>query len=117
MKKLFVTGLTLLSLSLPALAHADDNSEEIRSLRQEVQMLRSDILRLEDKIYEMNKKLNSKGKSDKSDNWGCYIDDLSAGAVYGTGRTEMEAKGKTLAKCKEKGGACFSSNLQCSKAD
>ncbi|RXJ74311.1 hypothetical protein CS022_04475 [Veronia nyctiphanis] len=100
-------------ISTPSIA---DNSDEIFSLRQELQLLRSDILRLESKVHELEKQMKNRDKAGhkNSNKWGCYLDDLSAGGVYGTGRTEMEAKGKTLATCKEKGGTCFEMNLKCS---
>ncbi|WP_221274654.1 hypothetical protein [Thaumasiovibrio subtropicus] len=95
------------------------------ALKQEVRLLRSDIAQLERLMVELIAKQGTiinlpgrPGKDDSRDNiWGCYIDDLNAGGVFGTGRTEAEAKGKTLAKCKEKGGICFTTRLECSKDD
>ncbi|OZG74054.1 hypothetical protein BTA51_09795 [Hahella sp. CCB-MM4] len=92
--------------------------QELRELRREVQLLRRDIARLENLVIEMHD-ANQPPPVDVNLNnrWGCYINDIRAGGVYGVGATEAEAKGVTLEKCSNKGGACFESNLKCSEND
>ncbi|MGF1726433.1 hypothetical protein [Photobacterium nomapromontoriensis] len=84
----------------------------IYELKKEVRMLRKDIQRLEVLILKLSMSDSIGNVNDNA--WGCYLNDLNAGGVYGTGRTEAEAKGKTLEKCKRKDGMCFETQLECS---
>jgi len=65
-------------------------------------MLRKDIRRLETVIIRLSDKIDDDDTvptPTKKDVWGCYIKGITAGSVYGIGRTEAEAKGKALEKC------------------
>ncbi|WP_020404963.1 hypothetical protein [Hahella ganghwensis] len=88
--------------------------QELRELRKEVRLLRADIARLEDLIIEMHEARQPPVDVSLNNRWGCYMNDVRAGGIYGVGATEAEAKGVTLEKCSNKGGACFESDLKCS---
>lgn len=84
----------------------------LHELKNEVRLLRKDIQRLEVLILKLS--MTGSAGDDNDNAWGCYLNDLNAGGVYGTGRTEAEAKGKTLEKCERKEGMCFETQLTCS---
>ncbi len=90
---------------------------ELRELRREVELLRRDIARLENLVIQMHDSNPPPVDTNLNNRWGCYINDIRAGGIYGVGATEAEAKGVTLEKCSNKGGACFESNLKCSEND
>lgn len=112
MKYLIPSILALLSVN-QASAHDVCDSFAMQDLKQEVRQLRKDISRLEKLVLTLSNDRDS-GKSRNGDAWGCYLKDLNAGGVYGTGRTEAEAKGKTLERCESKGGICWETQLKCS---
>ncbi|MFT6984276.1 MAG: hypothetical protein ACJAT7_000062 [Psychromonas sp.] len=91
------------------------NETAVHDLKDEVRMLRKDVQRLEILILKLSHTVTDSALSeDGNDVWGCYIKDIRAGGIYGTGRTEAEAKGKTLEKCTLENGVCFESGLNCS---
>lgn len=95
---------------------ASSTTEELRSLREEVSLLRRDIARLEELILlGQADDFTRHGHRKSRGIWGCFMDDISAGGVYGTGTTEAEAKGKAMQDCKSKGGSCWENKLVCSK--
>ncbi|MCG7498109.1 hypothetical protein MHO82_14660 [Vibrio sp. Of7-15] len=112
MKYVIPSMLALFSFS-NANAHDTCDTYAMQELKQEVRELRKDIARLEKLVIRLSNNRND-GKRINGDAWGCYLKDLNAGGVYGTGRTEAEAKGKTLERCESKGGICWESNLKCS---
>ncbi|QUM77449.1 hypothetical protein HWV00_15160 [Moritella sp. 24] len=115
MKRFVLAVVVLLSFGQASASERYDDIE-LYQLKKEVRMLRDDIQRLEVLILRSSKKTDKDDviADTKSGAWGCYIKDLRAGGVYGTGQTEAEAKGKTLEKCEQKGGVCWESNLKCS---
>ncbi|QUM81632.1 hypothetical protein HWV01_15760 [Moritella sp. 5] len=118
MKSLVLAIMVLLSFGKVSASEVSD-AAAFKDLKKEVRMLRKDIRRLETLIIRLSDKIDDDEDDTiptptNKDVWGCYIKDITAGAVYGTGRTEAEAKGKALEKCELKGGACWESNLKCS---
>ncbi|AJQ96225.1 hypothetical protein [Gynuella sunshinyii] len=100
------------------------DNRDIRELQIEVKMLRQDVQKLEALILQMQRTLNTladDGSSSNNNNhdnqWGCYMNDLRAGGIYATGRTEAEARGKALASCTEKKGTCWDDHLKCTSSE
>ncbi|WP_428240089.1 hypothetical protein [Gynuella sp.] len=103
------------------------DSRDVRELQIEVKMLRQDVQKLEALILKMQRTLNTlaedsngnnSGNSSNDDNkWGCYMNDIRAGGIYATGRTEAEARGKALASCTDKRGTCWDDNLKCTSSE
>ncbi|MBE8167852.1 MAG: hypothetical protein HAW66_05765 [Shewanella sp.] len=116
--KYLLSTLVVLFFSTTIFAHPKNTDSEIHQLRQEVKQLHKQVRRLKAVIAS-----HSFGRSEdvhQNNNrkqWGCYLDDITAGGVYGTGRSEAEARGKTLEKCKDKSGVCFDNLLKCSQAN
>ena len=123
MKLPIVIGALCCTLSNSVWANDDSRDADIHQLQHDVRVLKREVHRLQDIIasgeYDNRTEIHI-GGHDHHDStkgqWGCYLDDVSAGGVYGTGRSEAEAKGKTLATCKSKGGACFENLLKCSRS-
>jgi uncharacterized protein YlxW (UPF0749 family) len=115
MKTLVLVMMVLLSFGK---ANASENSDAsaLKDIKKQVRILKKDIRKLETLIIKLSDKIDDDRhtESKKEDVWGCYIKDISAGTVHGTGSTEAEAKGKALEKCESKGGACWESKLKCS---
>ena len=111
---------TCCMLSLTAWAHSSDRDEDIQQLQHDVRILKREVHRLQDIVdsgdYDNRPQIHIDHHDKTKGQWGCYLDDVSAGGVFGTGRSEAEAKGKTLASCKSKGGACFENLLKCSRS-
>ncbi|CAH0533440.1 hypothetical protein VST7929_01308 [Vibrio stylophorae] len=112
-----ILGALLASFPMLVMAKSDvdtqaQQSAEIRALRAEVKQLRREVRRLE-RIVLNGQSLDD--EDSRSNVWGCYLNDLNAGGIYGTGRTRAEAKGKTLEKCSKKEGLCFDHQIQCSQ--
>jgi len=113
--------LLMLTIAVVFSVHADDSvSDDTRSLTQEVialkveiKMLREEIIRLGTLVESARQNDKHHGASAQRAKWGCYINDIEAGGVYGVGHTMAEAKGQVLKKCSEKEGACFESNITC----
>lgn len=107
--------LTLCTLTKPAFA---DQDKDLR-----IEQLQQQVSQLKHKLHQLKQQSNNTTERQRNDininsartQWGCYLDDINAGGIYGTGSTEAEAKGKTLAKCQQKKGACFEMNLKCSQ--
>ncbi len=122
MKLLMVISAVCCALPLTARAH-DVNDADIQQLKHDVRILKREVRRLQDIVSggDYGNRTDIHIDADKRpDNtkgqWGCYLNDPIAGGVYGTGRSEAEARGKTLATCKSKGGACFENLLKCSRS-
>jgi len=121
-KKLLAAALVF-SISSVTIAHSPNEHQGYRSddLRKEVRRLRKDIARLESLILELTEMVEHNRSERPIDyyqsTWACYITDLRAGALYANGRSKVEAKGKVLKQCTDKKGACFESNIKCSRSD
>ncbi|HFD4029310.1 TPA: hypothetical protein ACF3XQ_004464 [Vibrio parahaemolyticus] len=113
MKNLVLVIITLLSVG-NVYAKEISSKEELSALKNEVRMLRKEIQKLELMIVKLSHSIDDNVlPGNQGNSWGCYLDDIKAGGVYGTGLTEAEAKGKALEKCNAKGGVCFTSSLSC----
>ena len=118
-------------ITVSAYAHDTSNNNyrspdeyELRQLRDEVKELRSDVHRLQQLMVQMQDTLNaykaelSQANNRKKDDedtskWACFMNDLTAGGIVGTGRTEAEARGRALESCSMKHGSCWEHKLQC----
>ncbi|WP_144392905.1 hypothetical protein [Pleionea sediminis] len=113
--------LILAFTAITASSHSDYEStkRENRYLKKEIKELRADVRRLEGLILNLMDMVEHKPRHDRGHKkqWACYMNDMRAGGIYGTGSSEAEAKGKTLQSCTKNGGVCFSSDLKCSKSD
>lgn len=110
MKFKLILVMTMLSTSVFAnetgfLMSNAEVREEIRELKREIYYLKQRVSELE-----------GKSRPSSTKKWGCYLDDITAGGVYGTGNTQAEAKGKVLEKCNDKGGVCFEMSVECNKS-
>ena len=107
------------------------DKKEIRQLHKDVNALHNDVRKLEALIVQMQDTLDAYQKTldtykeasshdqphkerDADNKWACFMNDLSAGGIVGTGRTEAEAKGRALESCTQKRGTCWEQKLQCS---
>ncbi|MBM7071212.1 hypothetical protein JQC92_04035 [Shewanella sp. 202IG2-18] len=119
MKLSIATTVILFCVSSTVWAHDDNQDAEVQKLRHEVRMLKKEVRHLKSVIANGSYDRGSNIQIDDGTKgqWGCYLDDITAGGVYGTGRTEAEARGKTLAACNKKGGACFDMNVKCNRSD
>ncbi len=119
MRLCLVTAVICCFLSSNIWAHDDDHDAEIQQLKRDVRILKREVRHLQEAAsngnYDSHPTIHF-GDSTKGQ-WGCYLDDVSAGGVYGTGRSEAEARGKALAACNKKGGACFDNQLKCSRSN
>ncbi|KXF82624.1 FtsB family cell division protein [Enterovibrio coralii] len=95
-------------------AFEEENFLGNNSVRQEIRELQRQVKQLERRVRQLERE---QGDSSISSRWGCYLDDLRAGGIYGTGYTKAEAKGRVLEKCAEKDGTCFESSVKCSTED
>ena len=89
---------------------------ELDEIRHELRLLRSDMARMERLLLESAAYPSAESGAVPESVWGCYMKDVKAGGVYGTGLTEAEAKGRTLEQCERKDGSCFESDLKCTKS-
>ncbi|WP_330924423.1 hypothetical protein [Candidatus Sororendozoicomonas aggregata] len=110
----------LLSLAVctPSVVQAETNDQEIQQIKQEVERLKDEIGSLKQQLNqptESTRNLNINHDANRTQ-WGCYLDDVKAGSFYGTGSSEAEARGKTLQKCSDRGGACFEVEVKCSQS-
>ena len=119
MKLFLVTTLICCAISSTAMAFDDNHDSEIQHLKRDVRILKKEVRRLQNIVEngDYNRRPQIHVGDGNKGQWGCYLDDVSAGGVYGTGRSEAEARGKALAACNKKGGACFDNQLKCSRAD
>ena len=119
---LFFAMIVTCLISIGAFAHQYEEQDEAdaqQDVKKELRMLRKDIRRLESIIMDLVETIedgNGSNRSD-SDKWGCYLDDLTAGGLYATGRTQAEAKGKVLQHCSDKKGSCWESKVKCNQAE
>ena len=94
------------SNEIDAYSFNDSLKRENRELRREVQQLKKRVRDLEENAFHVS----------TSKRWGCYLDDMSAGGLYGTGYTQAEAKGMVLEKCNDRNGVCFETRVKCNKS-
>lgn len=97
----------LLPLSVVAQPVVVD-STELRAIHHELKRLRAQLDHIESLLNQPPPAEPVAAKQ-----WGCYMDDISAGGVYGVGATEAEAKGRALEQCEMKKGTCFEVKLKC----
>ncbi|BDM63369.1 hypothetical protein NFHSH190041_08210 [Shewanella sp. NFH-SH190041] len=116
MKRVWQGGFTLMLVVMSWMCQAGTLSDdmEIAQLKQKVNTLQQDVALLRQEVLQLKNLLLSQRGGNATHQWGCYLDDIRAGGVYGTGNSEAEAKGKTLAQCHKKGGVCWESSLKCS---
>lgn len=112
MKRTFKITLFALSsvflLSPVNSAHAHDEgatADMIFHLRAEIAQLREEIRLLPQRINH---------SSSNAPKWGCYMKDMRAGGISGSGFTKSEAKGVVLEKCAAREGVCFTNDVTCS---
>lgn len=114
MEKLYA-ALILCTLSAASYSHQTDDQQDINELKREVLSLKTNLLRLETLMLDTKNAVlaSSMTKPSPRIQWGCYMDDISAGGVYGSGATEAEAKGKTMESCHQKDGSCWEKKMEC----
>ena len=98
----FISAPTFASQDMKLKQSLNDIKKELREIRAEIR----DIRRYLEDHHDNKESENSK--------WGCYIKDISAGGISGTGYTKAEAIGAVLEKCTKLHGACFENNIKCS---
>ncbi|WP_226647833.1 THO complex subunit 7 family protein [Microbulbifer variabilis] len=102
----------------------NQESDEMRQLKKEVVRLRKDIRSMQDLILDLQALVETQSKSTQPEvifqpvnerpKWACYIKDIRAGGMHSKGFSEVEAKGKLLETCTEKGGFCMEDRITCS---
>ncbi|MDD1783610.1 SlyX family protein [Enterovibrio sp. ZSDZ35] len=110
----YIVAALLFVFASPSYAFEEDNFFGDHALRQEIRELQREVRQLKKRVSALEREAGNSGNSKR---WGCYLDDLKAGGLYGTGFTKAEAKGRVLEKCADKEGTCFESRVKCSTED
>ncbi|WP_444894434.1 hypothetical protein ACJJIW_13560 [Microbulbifer sp. JMSA004] len=105
--------------------HADHKqsvgAESVRDLEKEVVRLRKNVHQLQDLILELQATIEAQPHIVQSapvaerPKWVCYMKDARAGGMHANGFSRVEAKGKLLETCTQRGGICFESGIKCSE--
>ncbi|AWF80702.1 hypothetical protein BTJ40_07665 [Microbulbifer sp. A4B17] len=94
--------------------------EGIRDLQNEVVRLRKNVHQLQDLILELQASIEAQSQLvqplpvNERPKWACYMKDARAGGMHSNGFSRVEAKGKLLEICSQRGGVCFESGIKCS---
>ncbi|BBM02731.1 hypothetical protein [Microbulbifer sp. GL-2] len=99
-------------------------TDEVRQLKKEVSRLRKDIRSMQDLILQLQTMVEEQSNQAQPEvvhhpvkerpKWACYMKDMRAGGMHSKGFTRVEAKGKLLETCSERGGVCFENKITCS---
>ncbi|WHI49930.1 hypothetical protein P3339_15915 [Microbulbifer sp. MLAF003] len=102
----------------------DQSSSEVRKLKKEVVRLRKDIRSMQDMILQLQTMVEEQSNGaqtgvvlqpvEERPKWACYMKDMRAGGMHSKGFTRVEAKGKLLETCSQRGGVCFENKITCS---
>ncbi|WP_444930406.1 hypothetical protein ACJJIF_01020 [Microbulbifer sp. SSSA002] len=97
------------------------SAENVRDLEREVARLRKNIHQLQDVILELQASIEAQSQVVQPlpvverPKWTCYMKDARAGGIHVNGFSRIEAKGKLLETCTQRGGVCFESGIKCSE--
>lgn len=107
-----------------SLGDKSQSADEVRQLKKEVTRLRKDIRSMQDLILQLQTMVEEQSKQTQPGvvlhpvkerpKWACYMKDMRAGGMHSKGFTRVEAKGKLLETCSERGGVCFENKITCS---
>ncbi|WP_444912572.1 hypothetical protein ACJJI5_08350 [Microbulbifer sp. EKSA008] len=95
-------------------------AENVRDLEKEVVKLRKNVHRLQGLILELQASIEAQSELahpvpvEERPKWACYMSDVKAGGIHSKGFSRIEAKGRLLEICSQRGGLCFESGIECS---
>ncbi|MCO1336360.1 hypothetical protein MO867_18670 [Microbulbifer sp. OS29] len=103
-----------------------DRNHETGDLKKEVVRLRKNVHQLQDLILELQASIEAQSQIVQPEvvvqpipvterpKWACYMKDMRAGGMHSKGFSRVEAKGRLLETCSQRGGVCFENNITCS---